>query len=188
MTASDIRNVQADGAESVGDEAATTDARPRLPHLNRTDPPAYLQNYLNREAQGSGARARRGQCRPSRADDTPCIAALSHRKSGAHPLESPLPEWEDKNSVTPPAPRLRTKEIVLKMRSRQELCSRRSTSFGTEITGLLDGERPYLGQLASASARIRHLKRFKRGARRIGADTNVPARHRRAYAKAFSTA
>lgn len=55
MTASDIRNVQADGAEPVGDEAATTDARPRLPHLNRTDPPAYLQNYLNREAQvGNG--------------------------------------------------------------------------------------------------------------------------------------
>ena len=47
MTASDIRNVQADGADSVGDEAETGGGHPRLPHLNRTDPPAYLQNYLN---------------------------------------------------------------------------------------------------------------------------------------------
>ncbi len=117
MAASDIRNAQADGAEPVGDEAATTDARPRLPHLNRTDPPAYLQNYLNREAQGGKRHELDGGTAPDsgRTDDTPLyLRRFRDRKSGAHPLESPLPEWEgqDLGVTLARAQITKTKEIV----------------------------------------------------------------------------
>ena len=117
MTASDIRNVQADGAESVGDEAATTDARPRLPHLNRTDPPAYLQNYLNRDAQGGKRHELDGgaDLDSSRTDDTPLyLRRFRDRKSGAHPLENRLPEWEGQElGVTLARAQItKTKEIV----------------------------------------------------------------------------
>jgi broad specificity phosphatase PhoE len=99
----------------------TTDATPApastpdavtLPRTERTDAPAYLQKYLDREGRGGKPHevADRGQD-----DTTPLyLRRFRDRKSGAGSLEAPLPEWEGQDLGVTQAKALitKTKEIV----------------------------------------------------------------------------
>jgi broad specificity phosphatase PhoE len=99
----------------------TTDATPApastpdavtLPRTERTDAPAYLQKYLDREGRGGKPHevADRGQD-----DTTPLyLRRFRDRKSGASSLEAPLPEWEGQDLGVTQAKALitKTKEIV----------------------------------------------------------------------------
>lgn len=115
MTTSEIHDVTSAEVDAIAADGGTQ--RPRLPHMDRTDPPAYLQKYLNREARG-GKRHEvvdRPETGADRTDDTPLyLRRFRDRKTGANPLESPLPAWEgqDLGVTLAKAQITKTKEIV----------------------------------------------------------------------------
>jgi len=115
MTTSEIHDMSAAEVDAIAADGGTQ--RPRLPHMDRTDPPAYLQKYLNREARG-GKRHEvvdRPETGADRTDDAPLyLRRFRDRKTGANPLESPLPAWEghDLGVTMARAQITKTKEIV----------------------------------------------------------------------------
>ncbi|MDA2987946.1 MAG: histidine phosphatase family protein [Actinomycetota bacterium] len=115
MTAADIRNVNDAGLDEKQIEEIAADGgtqRPRLPHMDRTDPPAYLQKYLERESHGG---KRHETIDRERTDETPLyLRRFRDRRSGANALETPLPLWEghDLGVTMAKAQITKTKEIV----------------------------------------------------------------------------
>lgn len=84
-----------------------------LPRTERTDPPAYLQKYLERESRG-GKPHQVGELQDG-ADATPLyLRRFRDRRSGATALEAPIPKWEGNNlAVTAAYAQItKTKEIV----------------------------------------------------------------------------
>ncbi|MEZ5117048.1 MAG: histidine phosphatase family protein [Candidatus Nanopelagicales bacterium] len=82
-----------------------------LPRTERPDAPAYLQRYLDRESRGGKPSAPEDR----EGDGTPLyLRRFRDRRSGANPLESPVPQWEGQDlGVTQAMARItRTKEIV----------------------------------------------------------------------------
>jgi broad specificity phosphatase PhoE len=88
-----------------------------LPRTERNDAPAYLQKYLDRESRGGKPHevvdpsAREGDDGSS----TPLyLRRFRNRRSGANPLEAPVPEWEGQDlGVTQARAMLtKSKEIV----------------------------------------------------------------------------
>jgi broad specificity phosphatase PhoE len=88
--------------------------RSALPRMDRTDPPGYLQRYLEREARGAqGPTAEMLDL--DRTESTPLyLRRFRDRKSGANPLEEHVPMWEGHDlGVTNAYSRItKTKEIV----------------------------------------------------------------------------
>ncbi len=83
-----------------------------LPRTERGDAPAYLQRYLDRESRGGKPHdvVDRGAD-----DNTPLyLRRFRDRKSGANPLEMPVPEWQgqDLGVTQARARQTKTKEIV----------------------------------------------------------------------------
>lgn len=81
-----------------------------LPRTERNDAPAYLQKYLEREGRGG---------KPHEIEDrdgeTPLyLRRFRDRRSGANPLEAPVPEWEGHDLGVTQAKALitKSKEIV----------------------------------------------------------------------------
>lgn len=115
MTAADIRDVNDAGLNEQQIEEIAADGgtqRPRLPHLDRTDPPAYLQKYLERESHGG---KRHETIDRERTDETPLyLRRFRDRRSGVNALETPLPLWEgqDLGVTMAKAQITKTKEIV----------------------------------------------------------------------------
>jgi broad specificity phosphatase PhoE len=115
MTAADIRDVNdAELNEQQIEEIAADGGtqRPRLPHMDRTDPPAYLQKYLERESHGG---KRHETIDRERTDETPLyLRRFRDRRSGVNALETPLPLWEgqDLGVTMAKAQITKTKEIV----------------------------------------------------------------------------
>jgi broad specificity phosphatase PhoE len=115
MTAADVRDM--DGAELDEEQIEEIAAdggtqRPRLPHLDRTDPPAYLQKYLERESRGG---KRHETIDRERTDEAPLyLRRFRDRRSGVNALETPLPLWEghDLGVTMAKAQITKTKEIV----------------------------------------------------------------------------
>jgi broad specificity phosphatase PhoE len=111
MTASDTRDEEA-LIESIAADGGTQ--RPRLPHMDRTDPPAYLQKYLEREAGGGKPHEAEG-FEVDRTDDAPLyLRRFRDRKTGATPLEAQRPTWngEELGVTLARATITKTKEIV----------------------------------------------------------------------------
>lgn len=112
MTASDIRDERAADIEAIAADGGTE--RPRLPHMDRTDPPAYLQKYLERESRGGKQHQAEG-LEADRVDDAPLyLRRFRDRKSGATPLEAERPTWDgqDLGVTMARATITKTKEIV----------------------------------------------------------------------------
>jgi broad specificity phosphatase PhoE len=83
-----------------------------LPRTERPDAPAYLQRYLDREGRGGKPHAVVDRAGDS---ETPLyLRRFRDRRSGANPLEAPVPEWEGVDlGVTQARARItKTKEIV----------------------------------------------------------------------------
>lgn len=103
MTTSDVREP---AIESVA-----------LPRTERTDAPAYLQKYLDREGRG-GKPHEVDDRAPVEGDDGASVPMylrrFRDRKSGATALEAPVPEWEGKDLGVTQAKALitKSKEIV----------------------------------------------------------------------------
>ena len=88
--------------------------RSALPRMDRTDPPGYLQCYLEREARGVQAPTAE-MLDLDRTESTPLyLRRFRDRKSGANPLEEHVPMWEGHDlGVTNAYSRItKTKEIV----------------------------------------------------------------------------
>lgn len=88
--------------------------RPHLPTMDRTDPPAYLQKYLERETRGGKQHTIDEHAQPH-TDDTPLyLRRFRDRRSGATALEAPVPLWEghDLGVTAAYAQITKTKEIV----------------------------------------------------------------------------
>ena len=88
--------------------------RSALPRMDRTDPPGYLQRYLEREARGAQAPTAE-MLDLDRTESTPLyLRRFRDRKSGANPLEEHVPMWEGHDlGVTNAYSRItKTKEIV----------------------------------------------------------------------------
>ena len=88
--------------------------RSALPRMDRTDPPGYLQRYLEREARGVQAPTAE-MLDLDRTESTPLyLRRFRDRKSGANPLEEHVPMWEGHDlGVTNAYSRItKTKEIV----------------------------------------------------------------------------
>lgn len=93
---------------------AQDEQRASLPRTERTDPPAYLQRYFDREARG-GMRHRGPEQPGMTTDETPLyLRRFRDRRSGATDLEAPVPEWEgtDLKVTRAYAQITKTKEIV----------------------------------------------------------------------------
>ena len=103
MTTSDVREP---AIESVA-----------LPRTERTDAPAYLQKYLDREGRG-GKPHEVADRAPVEGDDGASVPMylrrFRDRKSGATALEAPVPEWEGRDLGVTQAKALitKSKEIV----------------------------------------------------------------------------
>jgi hypothetical protein len=95
MTAAEIGDTETTSEAEIERIAADGGtARPRLSHMDRTDPPAYLQKYLERESHG-GKPHELDDRGGDRTDDVPLyLRRFRDRRSGANPLETPLPTWE----------------------------------------------------------------------------------------------
>lgn len=115
MTAADIENAGDLRNEELTEIAADGGTqRPALSHMDRTDPPAYLQKYRERESVG-GKRHEIDDRGGDRTDDVPLyLRRFRDRRSGANPLETPLPAWEgeDLGVTLARAQITKTKEIV----------------------------------------------------------------------------
>ena len=115
MTAADIRDANDASLDEQQIEEIAADGgtqRPRLPHMDRTDPPAYLQKYLERESHGG---KRHETIDRERTDETPLyLRRFRDRRSGVNALETPLPLWEgqDLGVTMAKAQITKTKEIV----------------------------------------------------------------------------
>lgn len=85
---------------------------PALPRTERNDAPAYLQRYLERE--GQGGKPHEVVDRGTDTDTPLYLRRFRDRRSGANPLEAPVPEWEGVDlGVTQARARItKTKEIV----------------------------------------------------------------------------
>jgi len=83
-----------------------------LPRTERPDAPAYLQRY--REREGQGGRPHEVVDRGGDSDTPLYLRRFRDRRSGANPLEAPVPEWEGVDlGVTQARARItKTKEIV----------------------------------------------------------------------------
>lgn len=115
MTAAEIGDTETTSEAEIERIAADGGtARPRLSHMDRTDPPGYLQKYLERESHG-GKRHELDDRGGDRTDDVPLyLRRFRDRRSGANPLETPLPTWEGEDlGVTMARAQItKTKEIV----------------------------------------------------------------------------
>ena len=115
MTAADIRDANDASLDEQQIEEIAADGgtqRPRLPHMDRTDPPAYLQKYLERESHGG---KRHETIDRERTDEPPLyLRRFRDRRSGVNALETPLPLWEgqDLGVTMAKAQITKTKEIV----------------------------------------------------------------------------
>lgn len=83
-----------------------------LPRTERPDAPAYLQRYLDRE--GRGGKPHEVLDRNAESDTPLYLRRFRDRRTGANPLEAPVPAWEGVDlGVTQARARMtKTKEIV----------------------------------------------------------------------------
>jgi broad specificity phosphatase PhoE len=84
-----------------------------LPRTERTDPPAYLQKYLDRERQGGKPHVVDSE-QGEQADGPLYLRRFRDRRSGATALEQPVPQWQgaELHVTRAQAQITRTKEIV----------------------------------------------------------------------------
>ena len=83
-----------------------------LPRTERNDAPAYLQRYLDRESRGGKPHG--VEDRGTETDTPLYLRRFRDRRTGANPLEAPVPAWEGNDlGVTQARARMtKTKEIV----------------------------------------------------------------------------
>lgn len=137
MTAADIGNAETTREAEIEQIAADGGTeRPRLSHMDRTDPPGYLQKYLERESRG-GKQHDIDDRGGDRTDDVPLyLRRFRDRRSGVNALETPLPTWEGQDlGVTMARAQItKTKEIVPESREQA------SPSLLTQVHIIRHGE------------------------------------------------